>query len=331
VNKQMLLFGGMSISNEPFADTWQWDGQDWTQLSDEGPAARAGHAMASDSETQSIVLFGGTSVSNEPLADTWQWDGTEWTETADTGPSPRSRHSLACDAIRNRIVLFGGTPTGVQVLNDTWEWNGLAWTQAADFGPAGRLGSSLVFAGGRVLLFGGRQSPDDVAAVALGDTWEWSGKRWTQRQDIGPSRRWAHTAAYDANRRRVVLFGGFIRSVNRPAPAWDSLSDTWEHPDNEAALASGPPTVISISIAGYVSATRTGTGEVTLSHTIAGTSPRAVLSSSHPVVFAPSEISFGASRTGAFIFYVDLDIPVGAEMSLTATVDGISRTTRLVV
>jgi hypothetical protein len=31
---------------------------------------------------------------------------------------------------------------------------------------------------------------------------------WSQRQDMGPSPRWSHAMAFDAVRKRTVLFGG---------------------------------------------------------------------------------------------------------------------------
>jgi len=43
---------------------------------------------------------------------------------------------------------------------------------------------------------------------------------WTQKQDVGPSPRGQHEMAYDAARKRVVLFGG--------ANVLGRLNDTWE-------------------------------------------------------------------------------------------------------
>lgn len=43
---------------------------------------------------------------------------------------------------------------------------------------------------------------------------------WTQKQDIGPSKRTSHGLAYDQARKRVVLFGG--------DPGGSPLADTWE-------------------------------------------------------------------------------------------------------
>ena len=73
----------------------------------------------------------------------------------------------------------------------------------------------------RLVLFGGAAS-----GSAVGDTWEWDGNNWTQRQDTRPAARLAHAMAYDDQRGRVVLFGG----VRSEPPGDDQLlGDTWEH------------------------------------------------------------------------------------------------------
>src|SRR5687767_6671464 len=67
----------------------------------------------------------------------------------------------------------------------------------------------------RVVLFGG------IDVTALGDTWEWDGVSWSQRNPVvNPTPRSLHAMAYDAARRRVVLFGGQDSS--------GLLGDTWE-------------------------------------------------------------------------------------------------------
>jgi hypothetical protein len=75
------------------ADTWEWDGQAWTQVEDTGPSDRTRPALAYDSTRSRVVLFGGEGAGG-PLGDTWEWDGDEWTQVADTGPSPRAGHAM---------------------------------------------------------------------------------------------------------------------------------------------------------------------------------------------------------------------------------------------
>ena len=79
----------------------------WTQRSDFGPAPRAEHAMAFDSQRERTVLFGGNS-GNAVLGDTWEWDGSFWTQVDDTGPGPRSGHAMVYDSARQVSILFGG-------------------------------------------------------------------------------------------------------------------------------------------------------------------------------------------------------------------------------
>ena len=60
-------------------DTWEWDGEFWTQLADTGPAGRQDHALCFDSARQTALLFGGW-VGNTPMGDTWSWNGEDWTQ-----------------------------------------------------------------------------------------------------------------------------------------------------------------------------------------------------------------------------------------------------------
>jgi len=66
-------------------------------------------------------------------------------------------------------------------------------------------------------MFGGRR----VGSAYLGDTWEWGGSSWTQVSTTGPSARREHAMAYDSQRGRIVMFGGFASTFNE-------LDDTWE-------------------------------------------------------------------------------------------------------
>ena len=66
------------------------------------------------------------------------------------------------------------------------------------------------------VLFGGTHS-----LVPQKQTWTWDGTYWTARQDIGPSARSGHAAAFDSVRQRVVLFGGIDQKQSL-------LGDTWE-------------------------------------------------------------------------------------------------------
>lgn len=217
--KRVVLVGGASVDT-PVGDTWEWDGQHWTQVADIGPSARTDLSLAYDSVRRRTVLFGGAAADGVPLGDTWEWDGENWTQLAESGPSPRSGHALAYDSVRRRLVLFGGTTADGQLLGDTWEFDGADWTEVEDTGPVGRAHHTLVFSpsGRQVVLFGGGPS----AAADLDDTWTWDGRAWQQIADFGPPAR--RSAAAIAAADQVVLFGGAIVRADGP-PAF--LRDTW--------------------------------------------------------------------------------------------------------
>ncbi len=55
---QVVLFGGAGSSGN-LADTWVWDGNNWTQKNPtNSPPAQYGHAMATDSTHMNVVLNG---------------------------------------------------------------------------------------------------------------------------------------------------------------------------------------------------------------------------------------------------------------------------------
>ena len=108
VRNKSILFGGSNSSGASENDTWEWDGHEWTQVANTGPAARRSHTLAYDSKEQRVVLFGG--ITNFALLnDTWEWDGHEWTQVTDTGPSPRQFHTMTYDEASQNVVLFGGS------------------------------------------------------------------------------------------------------------------------------------------------------------------------------------------------------------------------------
>jgi N-acetylneuraminic acid mutarotase len=237
------MFGGYGQSGTTktyLNDTWEWDGKEWTQVEDTGPAPRSGMAMCFDSKAGRVLLFGGGNAAAQ-FNDTWTWDGISWTQEQDTGPPARMRHGMDYDSVRDRTVLFGGMGVAIKVIqvwvsgswftaghyesqtittsqyfNDTWEYDGSVWTRVADTGPSARHSFGFAYGGNVVSLFGGMDGSNTFR-----DTWQWNGVHWTQRQDMGPAARAPAGAAYDSIRGRMVVFGG--------AGAGGALfGDTWE-------------------------------------------------------------------------------------------------------
>ena len=180
--ERIVLFGGQAAAG-PFGDTWEWDGQGWTQVEDTGPSARQAHAMTHDVDPSRILLFGGAEAGGTGTDDTWAWDGSAWTQVADTGPSPRAGAAMVLAG--STVLLFGGVDTvdeaiaaaNHHIVGDTWQWDGSLWTQVQDIGPTGRWLHTVTFepAASRTVLFGGLSEfappAGPIGSGLLGDTW----------------------------------------------------------------------------------------------------------------------------------------------------------------
>jgi len=116
VRDRVVLFGGFTGSGFYLNDTWEWEGSQWGQVADTGPAPRAGHRMVFDGTR--VLLFGG--YGSGYLGDTWSWDGKHWRQIQDIGPGPRGWAAMAYDSDRSRSVLFGGNNQN-SLVGDTWE------------------------------------------------------------------------------------------------------------------------------------------------------------------------------------------------------------------
>jgi|GEM_PF-3098924 len=153
----VVLFGGLGCPpqlSELLGDTWEWDGESWSQRASTGPRARWNHALTFSAADGVTLLFGGQS--NHRLADTWGWNGTKWTLFLDdSGILPRANHQLAYDSQHGVPVLFGGESKN-GVLGDAWEWDGSRWWKLRPPGMA-RTRHAMVYDSWRdtMVLFGG--------------------------------------------------------------------------------------------------------------------------------------------------------------------------------
>lgn len=253
---QLFLFGGVTSDNTLSSATWIWNGSTWSQAPapplQNGhplpqPAARELASMAYDPATDQLILFGGRGAGGALLDDTWAWNGSWWNQldTSGTSPSGREAAAMAFDGSGD-LLLFGGTglgegaapttttslpapssapsPAGAPTaLGDTWQWTGNTWVQAKVSGPPARSGAVLAYdqAHGTTVLFGGEASPASAAsAELLGDTWAWSGGKWTQESpSSSPSPRFGAAGGDFPPAGGPLILGGEGSS--------GALSDAW--------------------------------------------------------------------------------------------------------
>lgn len=176
---RMLLFGGR---DDPFrippSDTWEWDGNQWSDRTGVmRPAGRAYGGLVYDSSRRRSVLFGGVAGQSSFFDDTWEWNGMAWARVATASrPSARSHFAMAYDPVRRRVVVFGGRQ-GRGAFGDTWEYDGANWLQRTSMNtPPARSEAAMCFdpVRRRILLHGGRSGLTTI----LTDTWEYDGANW---------------------------------------------------------------------------------------------------------------------------------------------------------
>jgi len=209
----------------------------WQQRQDIGPSPRLLAAMTDMPSTGRTLLWGGGD-STAYFGDTWEWDGSGWVQVADTGRAPFAAVGLVFDSIRNLTVLFTSDVNATAF--ETWEWDGEAWTQVEDTGPQAANGTfGMVYDRARevTLLEGGAVGTGTPQYPGVG-TWAWDGRTWTQVADVGPSQRVFSALAYDAPRRRVVLFAGADTAANAfVGDTWEWDGNAWEQVSNMGPLA----------------------------------------------------------------------------------------------
>lgn len=217
---RVVLFGGWDGAH--LADTWLWDGTDWTLAA---PASSPGARMpelAFDPAAGRVLMFGGQDGNGVRLNETWSWDGSTWTQVLPaTVPPARFDHGMATDWARSQIVLFGGWDGAF--LADTWVWNGTDWTAFAVAGPTARSEHRMAFAGGTVILFGGQSS-----AGRQQDSWQWDGAAWTQLgPTVAPDVREEHVLVDDVVAGNAVLFGGWHSATGHLGDHWTFAGGQW--------------------------------------------------------------------------------------------------------
>ncbi len=137
--------------------------------------------------------------------------------------------AMAYDAARHRMVLFGGEigDTNAHFSDVTYEFDGQSWVQVPVLvSPPGRRDFGMAYdaARRRVVIFGGHTGDDNTP---LRDMWSWDGTRWDRLLPATvPPARSGFGMVYDADAKRVVLFGGFTGAA-QVADTWTWDGITW--------------------------------------------------------------------------------------------------------
>ena len=152
-----------------------------------------------------------------------QNDGLAYSRVSAGGPLPSGRLDgvIAHDVPGRRLLLFGGQDGASR--NDLWAFSldSQQWQELNPSGarPPARFGHTAIFdpVRRRLIVFGGQ------TAAFFSDTWAYdiAANSWQQLapDNAGPSKRYAHSAIYDAARDRMVISHGFTDAGR--------FDDTW--------------------------------------------------------------------------------------------------------
>ncbi len=219
VSGMTIMFGGRNEKELALDDTWQWDGNKWTQLNPTpSPPARSQHAMVYDASRQVIVLYGGSNAGVRH-ADTWEWDGANWSQSPAPDAGAHDRLGMAYDPVNQVVVKYGGD-SGSGRSNKTWEYTGTSWVITSNISPPGsRSHHAMAFdpISNRVIMFGGVKP----GGIKQSDTWSYDAATdtWTELLIAGPSARGLHSLTLEESCDALILQGG----LGDP----NTLGDTW--------------------------------------------------------------------------------------------------------
>jgi hypothetical protein len=229
---------GMGVFADIEGHTWTYDPHFtvWeAKHAKGGPKELLGASMVYDAGSERMIVFGGFMFDSGVNSETWAYDpdSHQWERMhPKRNPSARNYSAMAYDEGSDRVILFGGDD-GVDIFGDTWayDYESDSWKKMSPGrSPAARDYSSMVYdpRSDRVVLFGGSA---DMETAAFDDTWAYDVDRneWTQLAVDGPSARAWHAMAYDAEARKIVLFGGGPTREEFTAETWiyDPRANSW--------------------------------------------------------------------------------------------------------
>ena len=203
---RMILFGNdqhevweLTLSGAPV----------WTKLIPTGATPDIRGYTIYDPVRDRMLVVGMGSSSSEMEVHSLSLSGAPaWTQLDPSGPLPDWSETAIYDPVLDRIIfLLWGS-------NDVWALSlagSLTWAQLAPSGapPSDRFDHTAIYdpAGDRMIVFGGGKFP-----LAFNDTWQLAlaSPAWTELTPSGtpPSPRARHTAVYDSQAGRMIVFGG---------------------------------------------------------------------------------------------------------------------------
>ena len=224
----LVLYGGRPVAlGKCSPETWEWDGDTWTQKDVQPPTACDHVRMVYDSARGESILFSGLDPSESMVNETWSWNGEEWKRLSQEGPESRGHFGFVYDPNHEQTLLYGGYAS--TVTDEFWVWKDGAWQEVNFAGPGNlsHFGMTYDTTANALYLFGGATSTSTFSSLT-DKTWVLSEGSWRELSpDTSPPERGGPAMGYDPVRQRVVLYGGFDSSRNDLADTWEWDGEAW--------------------------------------------------------------------------------------------------------
>jgi hypothetical protein len=226
----------------------------WRSAPADRPLPLWSPVLVYDRRGDRALLFGGDHQNDGELTDEgWEYDLTParggWRELT---PMPDRLIYQAGTATDDAVIVFGGQDERGEEKSVLWRfdpaadggrgrWHDLS-TSIEGPSPPARVGASLVYdeAGRQAFLFAGYAAGGD-----LGDLWRLdlatpAAPSWHRLAPEGPSPvgRSAHSAVWDAPRKRMLIYGG----VQGEGGGVRFRDDAWAYYPGGAAIPTATPT-----------------------------------------------------------------------------------------
>ncbi len=233
VRDRAVLFGGDTSYSSTIRrqDTWELDGDQWTQVAGSGPVG-FDNIAAYDHQRGAVVMARMASSQSQALPVTlWRWTGAAWVAIPATGaPLSRSGVAFAYDPVRQALVMAGGRLTAPAwgLSDEIWEERSGTWSLAGSEPAIARSAAKAWFDPDRggVAISGGV----DAFSFPFTSTWLWDGAQAVPAHDEArPRQRGNYALWYDSWRDRLTMFGGYdVSAVLQSDETWSWNGNEWE-------------------------------------------------------------------------------------------------------
>jgi hypothetical protein len=209
----MIIWSGQGSGF--YNDVWAFDLSlhAWQKMAPSGipPTPRYGSASVFDPLNRRMVMFSGFTDSGR-YDDTQGYDiaANTWVDLTPAGTNPLARclHTASYDGGRHRMIIYAGQRTGP--LNDIWAFDltSNTWEDLTPASkPSGRIFPTSVYAGNKIIIFGGSTnsgSVNELWSFDLTDTsWE-----MINASGMSPAPRHSHAAIFVEQENAMYIFGG---------------------------------------------------------------------------------------------------------------------------